>query len=38
MVCASWTVTGTIGGGEIERCVIRDAQACLTSRTPLLKT
>ncbi len=32
------TTAGTIGGGEIERCVIRDAQACLTSRTPLLKT
>lgn len=32
------TLSGTIGGGEIELDVIRDAQGCLLSREPLLKT
>ena len=32
------TLAGTIGGGEIELSVIRDAHACLASRIPLLKT
>ena len=32
------TLAGTIGGGEIELDVIRDAQGCLLSRAPLLKT
>ena len=32
------TLAGTIGGGEIEHSVIRDAYACLSSREPLLKT
>ncbi len=32
------TLAGTIGGGEIELEVIRDAQSCLLSREPLLKT
>ena len=32
------TLAGTIGGGEIELSVIRDAYACLSSREPLLKT
>ena len=32
------TLAGTIGGGEIELSVIRDAYDCLSSREPLLKT
>ena len=32
------TLVGTIGGGEIELEVIRDAQGCFLSREPLLKT
>ena len=32
------TLAGTIGGGEIELSVIRDAYNCLSSREPLLKT
>ena len=32
------TLAGTIGGGEIELSVIRDAYTCLSSREPLLKT
>lgn len=32
------TLAGTIGGGETELSVIRDAHDCLSSREPLLKT